>query len=148
MQQLGTQVKETVAQKIAKKQEEEKNFRAETREITLEWGKSHLQKLGEIANDPQYQSWDTIYVKVLAKKNSVLDRDKAINVVYGISRFKPSMALHCCLYSFDRQKREWKVEWVLPQSKEMAKVISKHSDGFDPLFVDSCRKYLHSNLII
>ena len=70
-----------------------------------------------------------------------------VNVVYGITNVPPSPDWKHMLYSFDKEKNEWKLEWVLPQHSSIAHGILLYPDGFDSFLVESIRKFFNKELL-
>lgn len=116
----------------------------EAREVTKEWGKKFLTDIEKIIEDPKYKKWNKIYIKILAKKQ--IHTSHLVNVVYGITPKMPSPDWKNMLYSYDRKKDVWQIEWILPQSIEIARVILLHEEGFDPFLVDCIKKFLDKKL--
>lgn len=138
--------KETITEQIQKKVYQNIDDKGpEAREVTLEWGKKFLSDLEDIVNDPKYKDWKKIYIKVLSKKG--IHNERIVSVVYGITNFPPTPDWKNMLYSFDREKNEWKLEWVLPQALEIAQVMLAHEEGFDPFLIKSIKKFLNNELI-
>ncbi len=81
---------------------------------------------------------------MLAKKPVV--SENIVSVVYGITDFLPSPEWKNLLYSYDRKTNKWKVEWALPQSPQIARVMLVHQDGFDPLLINSIKKFMAGEL--
>lgn len=135
---IGSQIEEKVKKNIDDKG-------PEAREVTKEWGKKFLRDLEKIANDPKYKSWKKIYIKILAKKQ--IQCKEWVSVVYGITTFPPSPDWKNMLYSYDREKDEWKLEWLLPQAPEIARVILAHEEGFDPFLCECIKKFLKGKLL-
>ena len=69
-----------------------------------------------------------------------------MNVVFGVTPNRPSPDWKCILYSYDNRSQKLKLEWVLPQSIEIAKVILAHEEGFDRIMVNSIKKFLKGEL--
>lgn len=116
----------------------------EAREVTKEWGKKFLKDLDKIIEDPKYKKWNKLYIKVLAKKTIV--SAELVSVVYGITNIPPTPDWKNALYSYDRNKEEWKLEWVLPQAPQIAEVMLAHEEGFDP-FLIQCIKNFKAGLL-
>lgn len=117
----------------------------EAREVTLEWGKKFLKDLEVIVKNPKYLDWPKIYIKILAKKQVYTAH--AVNVVYGVTNTPPSPDWKNALYSYDRKKDQWILEWLLPQGKEIARIILAHKSGFDPFLVKCIEKFLEQKLL-
>ena len=139
--------KKTYGQQLLEKIEKNKGDKfAETREVTNEWGKCHLKDLEEIIKNPKYKNYKTLWILILGKKTVV--NENIVNVVYGITPRKPKMALHTVLYSYERARNLLRLHWCLPQSIQIAKGVAVSADGFDPLYVESCKEYLRKNFIV
>lgn len=135
---IGSQIQEKVTKYFDDKG-------PEAREVTLEWGKKFLRDLEEIVQNPKYKNWKKIYVKVLAKKPVISEH--MVSIVYGITQFPPSPDWKNMLYSYDRERDEWKLEWVLPQAKEIARVMLVHEEGFDPFLIKCIKNFLDNKLL-
>lgn len=144
---LHPKKKETVGSQIIEKVEKaikQDDKGPEAREVTKEWGKKFLKDIENIINDPKYKEWEKIYVKVLAKKH--VYTTEMVSVVYGITDVRPLPDWKNLLYLYDREKNRWTLEWVLPQSIEIARVILAHREGFDPFLVDCIEKFMAGKL--
>lgn len=131
---IGKQINKKV-----KKYVQTKDKGPEAREVTKEWGKNHNKHLEEIIKDPQFKHFKKVYIKILAKKTPA--SENIAHVVYGVSNFPPSPAFKCVLYSYDRIKDQWMLEWILPQAKESACLMLANEDGYDPFLIDCIKKY-------
>ena len=140
--------KETVGETLIKKVTKAANATdkgAEAREVTKEWGKKFLKDIEGIINDPQYKKWDMLYIKILAKKPIVSEH--IVSVVYGITHLPPSPEFKYMLYSYDRKKDELKLEWLLPQAFQIAEIMLKYEDGFDPFLIKCIKDFKAGTLL-
>lgn len=115
----------------------------EAREVTKEWGKKFLKDIEKIADEKK--DWDKVYIKILAKKG--ITNAEIVSVVYGVTDFPPSPNWKNALYSYDRKKDEWRLEWLLPQAKEIAEVMLAHREGFDPFLIECIEKFMQGKLL-
>jgi len=134
---LGTKIIENVTKNFD-------TYHPEAREVTLEWGKGFLKDIENIIQEKKYEKWPKIYIKVLGKKP--VYSEHMVTVVYGITNVPPLPDWKTMLYSYDREKEELKLEWVLPQAKEIADVMLAHEEGFDKILIDSIKKFLSNKL--
>jgi hypothetical protein len=137
---VGTQIIENIT-----KASETRDKGPEVREVTKEWGKKFLNDLEKILRDPKYTKWSKIYIKVLAKKP--IQTENMVNVVYGVTNIPPSPDWKNMLYSYDREKNQIKIEWILPQAPAIAKVMLAHQDGFDSFLIQCIKDFLNGKLI-
>ncbi len=117
----------------------------EAREVTKEWGKKFLKDLDDIIKDPQYMQWEKIYIKVLAKKQ--IYSSEIVTVIYGITPHPPTPDWKNMLYSYDRKKGSLELEWLLPQASQIAEIMLKHEEGFDPFLIKCIKAFKNGELL-
>ncbi len=140
--------KKTIGSQVIEKVTKEANTGyagPETREVTKEWGKKFLKDLENIINDDKYKKWDKIYIKILAKKP--IQTEFMVNVVYGVTSIAPSPVWKHMLYSYDRKSNKLKLEWLLPQANQMAEIMLKFEEGFDPFLIQCIKDFKAGTLI-
>jgi hypothetical protein len=134
--------KETVGKQLYDKIVKEADQKApETREVTLKYGEKFLKKLESIIQSEKYKTWPKVWILVIGKKEILSEH--LVRIRLAMLKDKPPMQLHCMLYSYEPSNNRLLLHWCLPQSSKIAQAIVANHDGFDPLYVDSCRKYLN-----
>lgn len=117
----------------------------EVREITLEFGKKDfLPRLERIAKQEARKFKGTFYVQVFGYTDPA---DPLIgHVKYAIRQTRPNPEPKCLLYSYNKDKEEWKYEWMLPGEKSFKDIV-ENPNGFHPHLVENVAKYMEGKLV-